>query len=210
MSDEKKVAREVAKERQDKTSLLDKIPKEKVIAVIMSLAIVGIMITVLSEQSTPAIAEVASLPVFNDKEEETEEVFSRSVSNDYEAELENRLEDILGSIAGVGAVRVMVTLQSSSEEILAQDTNMSKSSTNEADSAGGSRTVLEEDVISSIIITNGNMPYIIRTDMPTVKGVVVVAEGGDNVYIKNTIIESVSSLLDIAVHKVSVLKMESK
>ncbi|OON92789.1 MAG: hypothetical protein ATN33_06625 [Epulopiscium sp. Nele67-Bin001] len=210
MSDEKKVAREVAKERQDKTSLLDKIPKEKVIAVIMSLAIVGIMITVLSEQSTPAIAEVASLPVFNDKEEETEEVFSRSVSNDYEAELENRLEDILGSIAGVGAVRVMVTLQSSSEEILAQDTNMSKSSTNEADSAGGSRTVLEEDVISSIIITSGNMPYIIRTDMPTVKGVVVVAEGGDNVYIKNTIIESVSSLLDIAVHKVSVLKMESK
>ena len=53
----------------------------------------------------------------------------------------------------------------------------------------------------------GGTPFIIKENKPQVEGVLVLAEGADDVNIKNAIIQSVSSLLDVPVHKIAVYKM---
>ncbi|MGL6174358.1 MAG: hypothetical protein ACRC1P_07090 [Cellulosilyticaceae bacterium] len=127
--------------------------------------------------------------------------------NQYDADLEKRLEEILGQIEGVGNVDVMVTLATSKEKVLAEEKNINTEKTDEKDSTGGTRTTNKENTQNKVIMADGNKPYVVKEQMPAISGVLVVAEGGDDSYIKSAIIDSVSSLLGIPVHKVSVFKM---
>ncbi len=212
---ERQSLRDTAQDKRQKANWLDKIPQKQIGAVVLSLAIGGILLTTFFEQEATAISSgisdvIPTVGIDDNAEPEVVEVISKSVGDEYYSELEERLENILGKIAGAGEVKVMVTFESSSEKILAENINSSWSSSNETDSAGGTRVVAEEDIVTTILMIDGNIPYIIREDMPAVEGVLVVAEGGDMVGTKNAIIEAVSSLLGVPVHKVSVFKMESK
>ena len=126
-----------------------------------------------------------------------------------ETQLAKRLEEILGRIEGVGDVQVMVTLAGSKTKVLAEETTQSVENTDEKDSTGGTRTTNRENTQNKIIMAEGSKPYIIKEEMPEISGVLVVAGGGDDSYVKESIIQSVSSLLDIPVHKVSVFKMHN-
>lgn len=127
----------------------------------------------------------------------------------YDTQLEKRLEEILGRIEGVGDVQVMVTLAGSKTKVLAEETTQSVESTDEKDSTGGTRATNRENTQNKIVMAEGSKPYIIKEEMPEISGVLVVAGGGDDSYVKESIIQSVSSLLDIPVHKVSVFKMHN-
>lgn len=127
--------------------------------------------------------------------------------NQYDTDLEKRLEEILGQIEGVGEVEVMVTLASTQEKVLAEEKNLNNEKTDEKDSTGGTRTTNKENTQNKVVMADGNKPYVVKEQMPAISGVLVVAEGGDDSYIKSAIIDSVSSLLSIPVHKVSVFKM---
>ncbi|OOO00177.1 MAG: hypothetical protein ATN35_08660 [Epulopiscium sp. Nele67-Bin004] len=203
-------ARDLAKSQNTAPAKKLNIPYNKIYAVLLSVLIVGILFTTLADNQTKnEVSEI--IETFSLQNVAVEASSDSIVSDDYERDIEKRLKDILGDIEGVGDVNVMVTLQSSSQKVLAQDTNAVTKSTTETDSTGGSRTILEEDIESNIIITSGSEPYIlIREDMPTIEGVLVVAEGGGDASIRVSIIESVSSLLNIPISKVSVFKMETK
>lgn len=125
----------------------------------------------------------------------------------YDTQIERRLEGILKQIEGVGNVEVMVTLAETKEIVLAEEMNQTQEKTEEKDSTNGTRTINKESTQNKVVMADGNKPYIVKEEMPKISGVLVVAEGGDDINIKNTIIQSVSSLLDIPVHKVSIFKM---
>ncbi|WP_010166289.1 hypothetical protein [Candidatus Epulonipiscium viviparus] len=190
---------------------LEKTLGKKSTALFLATAILGVMITVIYEKpendallGTESFAQQSS-PIVG-------EVLSKNVKepqDTYAVQIEKQLEDILKNIQGLGSVEVMVTLKTSSEKILAEDVNLRKNTVSEMDSQGGTSTVTEEDEINNVIMS-GSSPYVIREDMPQIEGVLVVAGGGDNIGVKNAVIEAVSSLLDIPVHKVSVFKMENK
>mgnify|MGYP000724289646 CR=1 FL=1 len=55
---------------------------------------------------------------------------------------------------------------------------------------------------------HNNNPVVLKEIYPKVKGVIVVAQGGDNVEIKNQIISAVMSLLDLDANKIEVLTNE--
>ncbi len=124
----------------------------------------------------------------------------------YEETLERRLEDMLKVMEGVGEVSVMVTLSSNEEKVLAGDTTTNIQHSDEKDKAGGSRESGSQDETKSIVMQNGNVPYVIQEKAPEIKGVFVVAQGGGNNEVKLSIVNSISSLLDIPVHKISVEK----
>ncbi|ONI37681.1 hypothetical protein AN639_00795 [Candidatus Epulonipiscium fishelsonii] len=193
----------------DKKSFFGNFDYSKNGALLLSLLIVGVLLTFVPEQDDINDA----IEVFQPHQEnsiETISISKKEVSeNGYNNELETKLEDILQKIAGVGSVDVMITLSGSQEKILAEEIDETIKSTNETDDAGGNRVVQEENYANTIIRADDNMPYIIREDMPAVSGALIIAEGADNVAIKNAIIQSVSVLLDIPVHKVSVFKMGS-
>lgn len=129
----------------------------------------------------------------------------------YTAFLEERLTRILGRTADVGEVEVMITLKSSRELVVEKEQPVSRSSTNEKDSQGGSRTVSEVDSSESTVYrTDGSLsePYVVKTLSPRIEGVLVVAQGAGNGTVDRTIVEIVEALFGVEAHKVKVVRME--
>lgn len=122
--------------------------------------------------------------------------------------LEAKLRLVLAQIQGVGKVDVMITYESSAEEIPAYDIKRSESNTREKDSEGGTRDITQEDYDSVLAYKDtadgGKTPVILKETQPQVRGVLVVAEGAGSVTIRQQIISAVTVVLDVPVHKVEV------
>ena len=133
-----------------------------------------------------------------------------SDSNTYIAELENRLKNILHKVDGIGEVEVMITLRNSKEQIPLKDVPYTQEGLNEVDGEGGSRTnnSIQKEESTILVNKNGNtQPYILQEREPEVEGILVIAEGGDNVLIIKETMEAVEVLFDIPMHKIKVMKM---
>lgn len=131
---------------------------------------------------------------------------------EYARQLEQRLREILSQMEGVGKVRVMITLESSRELVVEKEQPFLRSSTNENDSQGGTRSVSQlESEDNTVYRTDGSVsePYVVKTLPPRVEGVVVVAEGAGSGTVNLTIVELVQALFDVEAHKVKVVKMET-
>lgn len=131
----------------------------------------------------------------------------------YAADLERRLTDALADMEQIGRVKVMITLKSSSELVVERETPVSRSSTTETDAQGGSRNVNTTDMEETVVYsTNGSSsePYVIKTYVPEIEGVLVVAEGAGSGTVNRTVTEIVQALFGVEAHKVKVVKMETK
>ena len=132
-------------------------------------------------------------------------------SNTYISELEGRLENILRKVNGIGEVEVMITLRASKQKIPLKDVPYTQEGLNEVDGEGGSRTnnsIQKEESTVLVINEDGNtQPYILQEREPEVEGILIIAEGGDNVLVIKDIMEAAEVLFDIPVHKVKVMKM---
>ena len=135
-------------------------------------------------------------------------------TNTYISEMENKLKNILKKVSGIGDTEVMITLKASGKQIPLKDYPSTQESLNEVDGEGGSRTnnsIKREE--NTILVNDGNGsegPYILQQTEPEVEGVVVIAEGGDNVQVIVDIIEAVEVLFNVPAHKVKVMKMSSR
>lgn len=130
-------------------------------------------------------------------------------SGSYEDKLERKLKNILSNMEGVGAVDVMVTTISTEEKVIAQNVNRSEQQTEEKDQAGGTRTTKQSQNNTDIVLQDGNVPYITKENSPEIKGVFILAQGAEDSRVKGQIIEAVSKLLDVPVHKISVEKKKN-
>lgn len=131
----------------------------------------------------------------------------------YAAWLEQRLTETLAQVAGVGEVRVMITLSSSSELVIEREKPVTRSATNEADSQGGTRVINQVETGDLVVYQSegsDSKPYVIKTLPPQIEGVLVVAEGAGSTTVNRTIITIVQALFDVESHKVSVVRMETK
>ncbi len=140
---------------------------------------------------------------FNEpKSFETEEIIQYT---DYSKSLENKLENILSEVAGAGDVSVMITLNNEGEKTLAFDYDYSSKKTNETDNNGGIREIEELTENTNTLFSN-SVPVILKESTPSVKGVVIITEGGDNVEIVQSFRNVCMALLDLPAHKIQVLK----
>lgn len=131
----------------------------------------------------------------------------------YAAYLEERLERVLSQMDGVGEVEVMITVADAGEVVVEKDRTGQSSVTEESDSAGGSRTVTQTQTEEKTIsVENGQetRPYVQKEKLPTITGVVVVAEGAGSPSVISEISDSVMALLPVEVHRIKVVKMCSK
>ena len=128
----------------------------------------------------------------------------------YLAYLEDRLTEALSQVAGVGRVKVMITLKSSREAVVERETPVSRSATNETDSQGGSRVISQVETGDSVVYRSegtDSEPFVIKTLTPEIEGVLVVAEGAGSGTVNSTITAIVKALFGVEAHKVSVVKM---
>lgn len=126
--------------------------------------------------------------------------------------LEEKLENILEKIEGVGNVNVLITYSSSSEVVPMYNESSKKSSTKEEDSGGGTRTVEENDISREIVYTeeNGkNVPITKQIISPKIEGAIITADGAPNATVKSNIIQAVEAVTGIATHKIQVFEMKT-
>lgn len=136
-----------------------------------------------------------------------------TTEQNYVEYLEENMEEVLSQMEGVGRVEVMITVSDMGESVVEKDRNTVQSVTTETDSAGGDRSVSETSVEETTIYIESDdetYPYIQKEKMPTIEGVVVVAEGGGSSSVVSNISESVKALLPVEAHRIKVVKMCSK
>ena len=151
---------------------------------------------------------VIAMPAENKRNQDEQAEDDEKISletDDYVRNMEQRLEHTLEQMEGVGRTSVMITLASSSEKIIEKDKeNHSASSTSSNDESSTSSDVSEKSVYSNL--TEGELPYVKQELSPVIEGVLVVAEGGDNAVIKQSITEVVQALFGVDTHKIRVMK----
>ena len=113
-----------------------------------------------------------------------------------QSDLEQRLQEILGTIQGVGEVRVLLTESSGEDYCYQVDEQM-----------GSEGTVTKRE---TVIIRDANREEsgLVQTVFPpTYRGAMVVCQGGDNALVKLAVIEAVGSVTGIPSSRITVLKM---
>ncbi|TZE83450.1 stage III sporulation protein AG [Calorimonas adulescens] len=126
----------------------------------------------------------------------------------YEKQLEDKLTEILSKVDGIGRVEVMVTLESQEELVPAMNTQESNQTIDEKDSGGGIRTTNQKDINSQVVtIQSGgnNSPVIVKKIYPTIRGVVIVADGADDPQIRYVISRTVEAALNVPLYRIEVL-----
>lgn len=125
---------------------------------------------------------------------------------------EERLEEILAGMEGVGKVQVMITWKESEEQVVEKDVTERTDSVSENDSAGGSRISEQtEKGEETVYITDADgrkSPSIKKTVNPKAEGVFVLAQGGGNPTVAKNITEAIEALFGLEAHKIKVAKMK--
>lgn len=111
----------------------------------------------------------------------------------YVENLENRLENTLSKVYGVGDVSVVITVESGMETILANKITTTQTSQG-----------MEKE--ESPIVVNGKT-VVVKENYPKIIGVLIVCEGAENISVMSKIQQATMSLLDININQIEILAM---
>ncbi len=125
--------------------------------------------------------------------------------------MEQELSGALSKVEGVGNVKVVITLESTNQKVVEKDRPTSENS--EKTDGDGKNSVVssgssEESTVYEKNSDGGQTPYVVSESFPEVRGVLVIAEGGDNPAVKQQISEGVMALFRVDAHKIKVMKMK--
>lgn len=125
-----------------------------------------------------------------------------------ELALESKTKEILEKIVGVGAVDVMVTIDSTEEIIVQRNMKDTQEMTEETDADGGKRNVTQYSRDGQIVTydASGNeQPIVTKKIKPKVRGVLIVARGAENKTVKALIVDAVEKGLNVPSYRISVV-----
>lgn len=125
-----------------------------------------------------------------------------------ETALELRTKDILEKMIGVGKVSVLITVESTEEQIIEQNKNESKSYTQETDKNGGMReitTTTNDGQVVFLETGKSQEPVVTKVINPRIRGVLIVAEGAEDATVRKLIIQAVEKGLNVHQSKISVV-----
>lgn len=165
-----------------------------------------------------AIGVVLLLPTGTKKtSEETEQPQETAVRPAGDAglsvqeEMEQRLCDALSQMDGVGAVHVVVTLESTGKRLWKKmsQRGAQRRKTRSGEETGSVTSSSQDEATVYEKTQNGaETPYVVSEEYPAVRGVLVIAEGGGNPVTIQEIQEAVMALFQVGANKIKVVKMK--
>lgn len=171
----------------EKLKKIKSLPKEKLIKIVIIIGLIAIAGIFLSDSFS------------SQKSEQTSVSSEKTDREEYESKIEKRLEQILSQIEGIGTCKVMVTLESSAQNVYTADRESSiNEDKNSSSSSDSSKYVILDD--------NGQQALLEKEIEPFVRGVIVVCGGADNINVKQSVIDCVSAGLGISSANISVVK----
>ncbi len=167
---------------------LKSMPRQKLVSILVIIGIIAIGGIFLSESVTKSKAN-------ENKQNET----TRESVKEYEEKTEKKLQEILSQIEGIGKCSVMVTVDSGEESVYSADVESEdQSGENSKASSQKSKYVIVED--------EGQKPVLEKEIEPTIRGVIVVCEGADDVYVREAVVDSLRAALGISSANISVVR----
>ncbi len=122
---------------------------------------------------------------------------------------QNRLQNFLKNIQGVGDVSVMVYCDRSSILELISNSVLHTQTTEESDGNGGNRVVQEEESEGQYLVLEdqyGNQRVVaVQESVPAITAVCVVCEGGGKMAVQERVIAAIATLYDLPPSKIAVL-----
>lgn len=120
---------------------------------------------------------------------------------EYESDLEERVKKIVSDITGSDNVTVMITLESSVKYVYADDTKDTSST------VSGDKSTTQSSANSKSYITvksseGGDKALVVTQNMPQVRGVAVICDGGDDIQLSEKINNAVCAALNITSKRV--------
>lgn len=170
--------------------IFSKLKKDKKLFILLIIAFTAIIFLIITE-----IAGGDS----NDKVTKKDE----TTLSTYEKKLSIELENIISKIEGAGETKVMVTLDTGEENVYARQGKSSSEQTNEKDKF--------EDEYEYIVIkknSSNQEGLLLKVIQPNIRGVAIVCDGADSSIVKESILNTVTAVLDIKSNKVSISKMK--
>ncbi|NDI34175.1 stage III sporulation protein AG [Chengkuizengella sediminis] len=177
---------------------------------LLIIGLIGVMLMIMnsfinvdsidSSQSDRASPESASLPVLGEEK-------SKLPFDEYEEQYEMRLKEILEKIVGVGNVDVMITIESTEENIVFENRKDSQQVTTEKDTNGATRHISDVSRSGEIVLfeIEGNQtPIYVKKIKPEIRGVIIVANGAENLTVKEMIFDSVRKGLEVPGHRIQI------
>lgn len=174
------------------TEIIDKIKDNKKYRIAI---IVGILILA---------AIIYFLPSKSNKSE------SKVINNNTEISKNEQLEKVLSGIKGCGKVSVMITYESDGEIVCASTTETQTDTVREKTENGGireSETTKENKKPVTVGSGNGENALVVLNKEPKVKGVIVVAQGAENLGVKLSLQKAVETVLQVSPEQVEIFAM---
>lgn len=123
------------------------------------------------------------------------------IAEEYRAELEKSIAGIVKSITGSENVNVVITLESGIRYSYA-DTNEGTSENRTESNRESSSSESKQTYITVKSADGGEQALLVSTEMPEVRGVAIVCEGGDDQQINEKIENAVTAALNITSKRV--------
>lgn len=172
-------------------------------------AIIGISFMLLSDLKDRE--EIKAVLPQDSSEEGNEQTAPEK--EDFEAAYERELTAALEQMAGVSNVTVVVTIEASERKIFEKNTAVKTQETKEQDKKGGERIITDQMRDEDLVMVKkdgGEAPVIQEMKKPDIRGVLIVAEGAENIQVKKWIIEAVTRVLNVPSHRVAVMPKKPK
>lgn len=178
---------------------------------LLLIGLIGVFIMILNSfihvKEVDSLGEGTTSPPKNEQEAFVGSVKDKSPFQEYEEKYETRIKEILEKMVGVGGVEVLVNIEATEEIVVYRNTRDSQQKTDEKDKNGAARQITEVSRNGEIVLyeVSGNeSPIILKTIKPKIRGVVIVANGAENITVKNMILEAVRKGLDVPPHRISI------
>lgn len=182
------------KNSDKKKSIWERIKKIKNIEIYIAIAFVAIVLVIYFSSNFS----------WNSKNNDSKTNYTSAY--DYCLETEKKLSKLLSTIENAGKVDIMITFESTPERVIAYITSSSKNTSSGGD--GGFNENTQNSSSPQVIYVSGDqIPLILKEVSPKVIGVLIVAQGADDIKVKLDIINAVSVLLDIKPEQIKVLTM---
>lgn len=173
-----------------KKNLSEKVKGKNKTTVFVVLGLIGMLLILLS-----------GFFKSDDTKKSSAKIKTMSVNtNEYQDEIEGQLVNILEKIDGVGKVKVMVTIEGSTENVYAEEYS------NKDDNGKDKNSTDYKN--KYVIVDNGQQKEALvkKVLKPKVSGVIVVCEGGNSPTISEKVYRAVSAVLNIPSNKICVAK----
>ncbi|KAB7669979.1 stage III sporulation protein AG [Bacillus sp. B1-b2] len=193
----------------------NKVSKQGKLPYLVVVILFGAAIMLVSNMLLDKDDQAQEVAAYNEDEtsEATEETFGQKTSgnpssiDEYEEQYKQEIKDAVNAIAGVKDAVVYVNIEGTEKKVYEKNTSQTTQKTEEQDTQGGNRKVEETTNEQSVVLVpsgDKEVPLVVETVKPSIKGVLVVAKGAEDIKIKSMIVEAVTRALDVPSHRVSV------